>query len=975
MNLFTIPSGVPFLQALADGLATRIDRADRSQALILLPTRRACQNLRTALLEREARQGDYALLMPQIRPLGEPDEDALFVLGDAALAEKLMALPPAMPAALRRHILAELILKKEVPPMTMAQAFKLAGDLAALLDAVLIEELDFSHLHALVPDDYAEHWQVIISFLDIVQSAWPALLKVHGMVDAVTRRTALMDVLRTHWEIARPEHPIIAAGSTGSQPATARFLKAIAGLPHGAVILPGLDVHLEEEAWLALEASHPQYLMGRLLEKFGVVREDVKPWLTQKIMPPRAVFLSEVMRPAACTEQWRHLDQAGIGQNPWQGMQQLALANEHEEALAAALLLRATLEENDKTAALVTPDRALAARVAALMRRWGIALDDSAGTPLAHTLLGSFFSLVHQASKADVTPSTLIALFKHPFTTLGVGRACCVTVARTLEKYFFRSAVRGVGLARWRAALESENNPVLQEAIPLLRTLSDALAPFQEVREQPLALWAAAHKKAAEALAVGGEALWRGAAGEALAKIFEDMQQQTGTMPHSFADYVAVFDETLRSVSIHAAYGQHPRLVILGLLEARLLETDVIILAGLNEGVWPQTAPPDPWMSAAMRQKFGLPVPDQTVGLMAHDFVQLAAQPNVYLLRSLRRGSAPTVPSRWLLRLEAVLAMMGASDALTTQKPWALWARALDEADVFLPCTAPAVSVSPCFLPKEISVSDIGLWVADPYAFYTKKVLGLKKLGALDAEFTERERGTIIHAALESVSRAYVKAWPKEAEHFFFEKVMEGMRGLGLDDDALSLLRPRLQALAARYWIYEDEHRRCILRSYAEAKGAVDVELPSYSFRLTARADRIDVFPDQTRAVLDYKTGQPPTRDSVTLGLKPQLVLEAMIADEGGFTDAQGGPVTEIGVLRMGDGRADIKTKPISRAEAGLEETRAGLTAFVAAFLDEAALFHAAPRPQLLPASADYGRLARLAEWSKGALYQAEAEE
>ena len=284
-TLYTVPPERSFVDALAGGiLAGRplpLDRDDPlalSRLTILLPTRRACRALGRAFLRASPGQ---ALLLPHIRPLGDVDEDEASI-GDEADE----ALPDAIAPLDRRLLLARLIqrLGETASGTALAgagavdQASRLAQALAALLDEIQIARLDPAALATLAPEEYAAHWQQVLSFLEIIMDAWPAHLAEEGLMDPWTRRNALLERLAERWAAQPPPHPVIAAGSTGSVPATRDLLATIARLPQGAVVLPGLDTEADDETWEALGPTHPQYALKGLLDHLGVARDAVPPW-------------------------------------------------------------------------------------------------------------------------------------------------------------------------------------------------------------------------------------------------------------------------------------------------------------------------------------------------------------------------------------------------------------------------------------------------------------------------------------------------------------------------------------------------------------------------------------------------------------------------------------------------------------------------------------------------------------------------
>ncbi|HEY2136352.1 MAG TPA: double-strand break repair protein AddB, partial [Xanthobacteraceae bacterium] len=411
-RVFTIPSSVPFLPALVralvggelvPGFAPASDPLTLATATLYLPTRRACRLARDVFLD--VMQTDAALL-PRIVPIGDIDEDeiAFAEAATGASAADALDLPPALGGLTRRMLLARLVLawaKRLKPPpgdhplvvATPAAALALADDLARLMDDIATREVDWGRLDGLVPEHVDTYWQLTLDFLKIAREAWPKILAERQAIEPAERRDRLINAEAARLAAATAG-PVIAAGSTGSMPATAKLLATIANLRNGAVVLPGLDTDLDEEAWDLISDSrgdetgptawpafgHPQFAMRALLARIGISRGEV----TQLRAPAaygREVVLSEALRPAAATDRWqdrlREVD-AHLT-NGLAGLTVIEAANAEEEALAIAVALREAVETKDRTAALVTPDRALARRVLAALGRWNVAVDDSGG--------------------------------------------------------------------------------------------------------------------------------------------------------------------------------------------------------------------------------------------------------------------------------------------------------------------------------------------------------------------------------------------------------------------------------------------------------------------------------------------------------------------------------------------------------------------------------------------------------------------
>lgn len=968
-GIFSIPPDVSFVEALARGLWDESggDPLKLTDMLVLLPTRRACRTLREAFLRVT---NGKAILLPRMQPLGDMDEAELYFSG--------IALDPAIPPAiepLRRQMLLMRLIHQKDKTLPLDQAAQLAAALAELLDQVQTTGGDFTNLGNLVPGDLAQHWQETLDFLEIVTATWPDVLRDEGCLDPAERRNRILAAQAEAWRQRPPSHPLIAAGSTASVPAVAALLSVIAAIPPGRVVLPGLDCAMDETAWQQIDESHPQYNMKRWLAFAALERKDVKPWPgTSGERPVRARLLQEAMRPAGTTEAWQTLDSSTLPATAVDGLSRLELEHQQEEAEVIALRLRAALEDRNKTAALITPDRALAARVEAALRRWGIMANDSGGTALAVLPLGSFLRDVLQAAAPEASAIDYLSLLKHPLTAAGVDPAVCRKNARQIETAIWR----GVSVANgWQGAVHAlRQTDAGQALVGFAEKLAGIFEPM--VLEWPLALpfgqRIRQHLQLAEELAGtdalnGALRLWRGEAGEAAVEFFSNWQDAVRDMPPlSGDDYRQLFSALLQTITIRPAYGRHPRLNLLGPLEARLHHADTVILGGLNEGVWPPDAAIDPWLSRPMKRAFGLPLPEMRLGLSAHDFVQLASAPDVLLTRARRVNGAPAVPSRFLLQIEAVLQAAGQHDkehdALAPQEPWQDWARRLDAADQVRPCPPPEPRPPAEARPHRLSVTEIGTWLRNPYAIYARRILGLTPLEDIDADVTAADRGTIIHDALEQFLKRHKTTWPADPLASLLEIGRTAFAPFNDRPQVAAFWWPRFERIAAWFIEREEERRAAGFRVLAaECQGRI--ALANEAFTLDGRADRIDRLPDSTAVIIDYKTGTLPTKKDIDSGLEPQLPLLALLAEAGGFEGLNQLNIGQLSYWQLkGSHDGEEKILDISGdLAARISRAQDNLEALVAAFADPAMPYRAVPRPYLAPRYDNYGQLARLAEW------------
>jgi len=984
-RVFTIPPGMPFVDALAAGIRAEIgdDPLSLSSATVLLPTARAVRSLREAFLRLS---DGRPVLLPRLSALGDVDADEVALsLEGLAPGAGLLEQKPAIGTLRRQLLLTRLVMRAEGLAATTAQAARLARELAKLLDEVQTERLDFARLKELVPADYAEHWQITLRFLEIVTDLWPAVLEEEQAVDPAVERDRRLGALAEAWRLRPPSGPVVAAGSTGSIPATADLLAVVAGLPRGAVVLPGLDLEMDAATWDALDEGHPQYGLSRLLKRLGVARAEVRPWpvpseLERRSHPARARLISEALRPADTTEAWRELET--VEDAALEGLRRLDAPTPQEEAGAIALMMRKALEEPERTAALVTPDRGLARRVAMELRRWDIEVDDSAGRPLPETAVGSWLRLLADWAAAP-TPLALLALAKHPLAACGLPAAEFRRLVRDLERAVLRGPRPAEGFAGLRAALAAEDRRFDRDGDRerlegLVDRLEGRLGPLSAAMagppRDPLE-WLRLHVAAAEALAAtdaepGDRRVWRHDDGEAAARFIDELRDAAAGFPAlSGPDYAALLEALMAGCAVRPRYGLHPRLHILGLLEARLQQFDLMILGGLNEGTWPPQPAADPWLSRPMREKFGLPSPERHQGQTAHDFAQAAGARMVVLSRAERVEGTPTVPSRWLLRLDTVLKRVGRPDDLSDgMAEWLGWQAALDRPDQVRPCEPPAPCPPVAARPRRLSVTQVETWMRDPYAVYARHVLRLSKLDPLDADPGAADKGEFIHAALDRFVREHPGELPGDALERLLEMGREAF-GPVLDRPGVyAFWWPRFQQIAEWFLAQERERRAAGMVPLAtEVTGTLTLDAPAGPFVLTAKADRIDRLPDGGLAIIDYKTGEPPSSRHIELGFSPQLPLEAAIAAAGGFGGVPGSPVGELAFWRLTGGEPAGEVKTVKGDPTALaERAQDGLSDLVAAFDDPATPYRSQPRPGWAPRYSDYLHLARVAEWSAG---------
>jgi ATP-dependent helicase/nuclease subunit B len=1038
MRVFGVPASVPFLRSviaalvdgrLVDGFEARANPERLTQATLYLPTRRAGRMAREIFLDE---LNTDAVLLPRIVALGDIDEDEL------AFAEEPesyggtapLEIPPKLGDLDRWLTLAKLVAMWAKSPVSAplvvggpASTLALAGDLARLMDDMVTRGVGWDALDGLVPDQLDKYWQYSLEFLRIARLAWPAHLEEIQKIEPAARRDLLIEAEAKRLT-AHHDGPVIAAGSTGSMPATARFLQAIARLPQGAVVLPGLDTDLDDDAWQMIggtrdaqgkfttppASNHPQFAMHALLDRLGIRRSDVEI-VSAPAAHGRDVLVSEAMRPSNATAQWHErLAQPEIAEKISRGMTNLAViaaSNSEMEALTIAVAMREARHLN-KSAALVTPDRALARRVTAALGRWNLTFDDSGGDSLMDTPAGIFARLAAEAVANELEPPTLLALLKHPLCRLGGAQDAFNRAVETLELALLRGTrppPRSEGLARDldrfrleltefrarklsslhhsepRAHLKDED---LDRVHQLIARLQTALAPLESLgssKPYDFTEIAERHRLVLTELsrdAHGVAVAFEGQQGSTLASAFDDLLGEAAPsgLLTQLGDYPEVFQTAFGDRTVRRPEVANAQLRIYGPLEARLTQSDRVIIGGLVEGVWPPAPRIDPWLSRPMRHELGLDLPERRIGLSAHDFAQLLGADEVILSHAAKVGGAPAVASRFLHRLEAVAGEARWKAAVAAGEHYVRFAAELDRPAEVKPVAQPEPRPPRAVRPLKLSVTAIEDWLRDPYTIYAKYILKLAPLDPVDMPLSAADRGSAIHDALGEFTQTFAKNLPPDPAG--------ALRGIGQKyfaplmerPEARALWWPRFLRIASWFSDWETVRRNDVASIEAEIAGKIQIPLDNERvFVLSARADRIERRRDGTFAILDYKTGQPPTGKQVRMGLSPQLTLEAAILREGGFADIPAdSSVSELVYVRLSGnnppGEQRLLELKINKGDtpqppdAAADGARLKLEALIRAFEDEGQAYTSLNLSMWSNRYGSYDDLARIKEWS-----------
>ncbi|WP_299842140.1 double-strand break repair protein AddB [uncultured Paracoccus sp.] len=961
-GLYALPPGVDFAREFVAGFLQRM-AGQPPEAMARATIYANSGRTLTALTEAFDARGP--LLLPRLR-----------IVTDLGAGPANSHGPLAAPLA-RRLQLGRLVahLLDQLPDLGAGHSIPdLAQSLSELMTEMQTEGCSPDALSLIDAGEHAKHWQNALDFLQIAANFYLA----EPPQDRPARQRLAAEGFVRHWAegLDLPDGPVIVAGSTGSHGATRLFMQAVAALPNGAVVLPGFDFDQPQAIWDGLDAhaeDHPQARFAPLIRAAGYPQR----WTDSRApSPARNALLSLALRPAPVTDQW-------IADGPALGDLTPATADltlieaetPGQEAEAIALILRKAVED-DQPMTLISADGGLVRRVAAALDRWQIVPDNSAGQPLSLTASGLFLRQVAQLFGQPLTIDALLALLKHPVTGTGsetLGRNDQLRLTRDLELKLRREGPvfpGGEALRNWGA----KGDEMRKHWADWLAGMLDRIEPLARDRApRPLADRVRDHLDLARALAAGpgGDAetsvLWaKDSGGKARALMLHLQDHAAAGPPMRPGDFADLLFTEMHAQAVRVDLIYHPMVRFRGPREARTHAHGAVILAGLNEGGWPQSLSPDPWLSRQMRLDAGLTLPERRIGLAAHDFQQGMGAESVILTRARRDDTAETIPSRWLNRLTNLLDGLpdqGGKDALRAMRQrgqhWLDLTTALARPETReAPAPRPA-PIPPAPALSELSATDVSRLIRDPYAIYAKRVLGLASLDPLRPEPDALLRGTVLHSIVQKLleSRPTADTAPEELRARLLEIAATVLEAEVPWPSARAFWLARITGIADQ--LVTDELARLAQGEPKVIERKREMAVADTGLKLTAKPDRIDLLLDGRAMVYDYKSGAPPSQKDI-LASDKQLLLEAVMATDGSFD--QIGPVEVAGISYIqlgGDGKTHARSLPDDLKGEFWDH----FVALIRAYLSGEVGFAAQRAGDPGRFGGDYDHLARLGEW------------
>ncbi len=828
--------------------------------------------------------------------------------------------------------------------ISSAALAEIADNLQGFLDEVEKEGLDLEGLLAVDDGELASHKQQILQFLQYFGSVWQNVLVKDGLASAAKNRNLMLKNYSDDLLVNGSKYPIIAAGSTGSVIAAAELLKTIAWLENGRVVLFGLDKDLNEEIWQKIVENHPQFMLKKLLERMEVSRRDVVEIANVKQSDDLVVNLCSL---AALPAEFIFDKQLAV-KDQVNSITKIETENEFDEAKIIALLFRQALETKGKTAALISNDKNLIELVRVNLLAWQVEIDDSASSNLAESELVNYLFLISEFAKNDFSAVNLLAVLKHSLTNFNS------EFLRVLEMGVFRDVVKFFGfddLILW-----VENNDDLVVWLVEIAEIFKPLIGEFEKEEVDFVKMVGVHFDCFEKLIhthfhprESGDD--KAGGGEEFLEFYQEISATKSNFSLEPQSYNQLLKNLLKNYQFRKSGQFHPRLHILSTMEARLMSYDLTIVVGLCEGEFPAKVSDD-WLGNKIRAEFGLSSGAKKIGISAYDFCNYLANKEVVLLYPKNQNNAPTIKSRFLLKLETVLKLNGWESWLKNGQQYLQLLVLDDKKRVNISRANP----KPKHNLQKISATDISKWLRNPYYIYAKRILQLKPLQQIEQDASFREFGNFVHKALEE----FVKNYPQIDLKDYGEKIFANYFP---DPTSRLLWWAKFENIVKWFLKQEEELRNNSQVNFLASFVEIEAEITIKDIILTTKIDRINLYRDGSFEIIDYKTGALPQAKEIKSGLEPQLAVEALILTKGKIKNCSEIKLEKISNLQYQNlkGRDQNEVKDLADIDKLIAAADDGILRLLEIFVDQNIGYICCPNIDIYKED-DYWHLGRVGE-------------
>ncbi len=855
-NIFNIPTNYHFFESFFDFLHSNF-AGKISQLKILLPSQRSCRELRRIFIEKTS--DNQAVIMPQIKAISDLSFEDLFeFLPNPAIEQTIQEIVAAQKISGVEHLffLSQEILKQSLfgENIDAAQLLMIATHLKNTFDEIEREEVEFSKFTEIDDSDLSKHRQMTVEFLQKFHFGFRnSLIKQDVFFDSSWQNFIISKIIEILQNYGCKNHWII-AGSTGSVMAGRKLIKAIAQCENGFVVLHGAD--LSQNNYSA--ENHPQYHLNNLINFLGIEKSAVKNLANSRYLissQTRLEMMQTVMLPSKNTDQWQK-SQVNFDDK----ISLVEAKNEIEEAQIIAVILAKNYAENKKCAVVIN-DNKIAKLLRIELKKRGMIFNDTRNFGVFDANLVKFILLILDLIENDFTSSSLLAVWQNQL----FNHENKAEIIAEFEIKILRQDRKNFGLDGIKSKLRDIDNIELEE---FFADFCAKISPILQLQKNDnIANCAQAILQAVVNLSQKTlqEIFAEEEAQQELFEFFTKIAKQKNFIVRS-DNLLSIFQILFGQVSFFEKSDASALIQILSTIEARLLNFDLMIVASLNEGKFPEITS-ESWLGRKIRKDLGIEKTLKKIGQNAYDFCNYLANKEVVLTRSLTYGGSPSSPSLFLLKLQTLAKK--SQFTFNDQAELRCLLNNFDDVEV-TKISRPQPKIDWQLRPKKLAITDIAKLISDPYSIYAKRVLRLRELQKIDYEPSYSEFGSFVHKALEE----FVKN-PQNLEialqnsHIIFQQYF-------LNEEAQLIWWPKFQNIFHSFF----DQERAIKASSNLTE--VEVKIIIEEILLNGKIDRVAIS-DNKAQIYDYKTGQVATTKDVICGKEPQLTIAALMLIESGF--------------------------------------------------------------------------------------------
>jgi ATP-dependent helicase/nuclease subunit B len=844
MNVYNIPSNYNFIKTLANWLKKHYNN-EFSELKIFLPNQRSSRKLRKELLNLQDFNVKSSIKIKSFADLNI--EDLYDFLPNKLCAEIIAELSKIK---VLNRVDAIFLLCEEVKKNTIfgtqnfTQRYKIAKSLYQLFEDLEENQVDASQIKSIDDSNLAKHHQFTVEFFQSFYIQIKNHLIKNNLMFAGNFHNLLCSKYCEIIETQKISQNIVIAGSTGSILSSKKLIKSIKNYENGCVILYGYQKHLNAEE------IHPQYYLNELIKFLDLEKLNVPEIKNLEFINSPEIkkdFCNLIFNDyknfdnfkKTCEEIGKNNEIAEIVLN----LEISCFDNEINEAKSIVNIIK-EYNQKDLEIAVICNNQNLSRILKSYLNAYQVNYNDASSQSAIYLDIIGFLLLIFEIKNNEFNSHIFLSFLKHNFfVKLNNEKLIEEFEINILRDDRINLRIEGIEAKIKNSKFADFFNKII-ENLPIDNSLNSLIKAFEFFTNQNF-----------------NQILSKSIAGKEIFEFFELLKQQNFYF-QNIEDLKIIFNE----ISYFEKSKLDSNVDILSPIEARLLNFDLIIVSSLNENDFPQIDNHG-WIGAKIKKDLGVNKTLKKIGQNGFDFCNYLSNKKIILTHSKYRLGQHNVESPFITKLKTLCKILN----LNIDKSQ-FYQRKINENLHFIPqYLAPSFgNPSENYRPKNYYITDISHLISNPYFIYVKKVLKIEELKKIDYEPSYAEFGSFIHKALED----YIK----NPTNINFEEIFEKYF---LSKQAKLIWYPKFLKIFENFC--EDNQEFIDDENILEESIKIDLE----NIKISGKVDRILIDNEKNIKIIDYKTGQVPTKKDVICGLEPQLTVYALILSETLFKNSK----------------------------------------------------------------------------------------